>query len=83
MVFLHYTGYQMCYYIKAEEKNPKYLTISVIRTRRRHIGTDTDYTNEKPKQVPEINATELCFLKSSNDITVGGLDEITHDCDEF
>ena len=33
--------------------------------------------------MPEINATELCFLKSSNDITVGGLDEIPHDCDEF
>ena len=72
----------MCYHINSEEKNPKYLIISVIRTRCRHIGTDKEYTNEYPKQAPELSDTELGFLNSSNDIISGELDGILPDHDK-
>ena len=72
----------MWYYIKAEEKNSKYLIISVIRTRCRHIGTYKDYTNGDPKQALELNDMDLGFLKSSNVIIYGDMDEIMPDQDK-
>ena len=47
----------------------------MILTTRRHIGTDKEYNNEEPKQAPELNDRELCFIYSSNDIIYGELDE--------
>ena len=69
----------MWYYIKTEDKNPKYLTISAIQTRNRHTSTDKEYTNEEAKESPELNDMELGFIKSSNDIIYGELDEMTPD----
>ena len=51
-------------------------------TRCRNIGTYKEYTNEDPNQVPELTEMELVFLKSSNDIIYGYLDEITPDHDK-
>ena len=73
---------KFCYYINTEEKNSKYLIISVIRTRCRHIGTDKDYTNGDPKQALELNDMDLGFLKSSNVIIYGDMDEIMPDQDK-
>ena len=78
----HYIGDDICYYFNAEEKNPQYLIISVIRNRCRHIGTDKDYTNGDPKQALELNDMELGFLNSSNVIISGDMDEITPDQDK-
>ena len=77
MGFTHSTGDEIWYYIKIEYKNPKSLIISVIQNRRKHIDTYKCYTNEYPKQAPELNYMELFFLNSSNDIISGDLDEIT------
>ena len=79
MEFSHSTGDEMCYHINTEENNPKYLIISVIRTRRRHIGTDKDCINEEPKQAPELNYMELGFLNLSNEVISGELEEIPPD----
>ena len=47
-----------------------------------NIGTDKEYINEDPKQALELNNTELGFLKKSNDIIYGELDEILPDNEE-
>ena len=80
--FENSTGDEMCYYINTEEKNPKYLTRSVIRTRCRHNIIEKQYTNEELKQVPELNGIELGFTNSSNDTISGYLDEIIPDHDK-
>ena len=82
MGFAHSTGDEIFYYIKKEEKNENDLIRSVIWTRYRHIGTDKDCTNKYPKQVLELNDTELGFLNSSNDITSGDMDGILPGNDE-
>ena len=82
MRFVHSCRYEMCYYIKKNKKNPKYLIISVVRTSHEHIGTDKDYTNKDPNQAPEINDMELVFLNSSNGIIYGYLDEVQPDHDK-
>ena len=73
--FSHSNRDEMWYYIKIEEKNPKYLIISVIRTILGNIGTYKEYTNEDPNQVPELTEMELVFLKSSNEIISGDLEK--------
>ena len=50
--FAQNSGNEMCYYIKTEEKKPKYLICSIICTRRNFIGTDKEYTNEDHTQLP-------------------------------
>ena len=64
-------------------QNPKYLTRPVICTIRRNIGTYKEYTNEDPKQAPELNNMELDFLNSSNDTISGDLGEIPPDHNFF
>ena len=58
------------------------LTISVNWTRCWHILANTGYTNEDPKQAPELNDMELSFINSSNDIIYGGLNKILPDNDK-
>ena len=52
MGFAHSNGDEMCYYIKTEKKNSKYLIRSFIWTRLRKIGTDKEYTHVFPKPSP-------------------------------
>ena len=82
MGFGHPTGYEMCYYIMTEDKNQKYLIVSVIRNRRRQIVTDEEYINEDPKQAPDLNDMELGFVNSLNDIIYGEMDKIPTDKDK-
>ena len=60
----------------------KFLVISVIWTRHRHIDTEKYYTNEIPNQASELNRMELRFLNSTNDIISGEMGKISPGQDE-
>ena len=55
-------------------KITKYIIISVILNRSSHIGIETEYTNKEPNKYPELNAIELGFITSSNEIISGEMD---------
>ena len=64
--FLIFDRRQISYYIGIEGNDPCYLIWSVICTHTRNIGTSKEYVNDNAKNAPELEDTELVFLKTSN-----------------
>eukprot|EP00957_Ditylum_brightwellii_P010660 807462-Ditylum_brightwellii.AAC.1 len=58
----------MTYYIKTEEKQPKYLIWSIICSWWKHIGTNREHTNKNPDKQEELKELEFDLLNKNEEI---------------